>query len=167
MNRYLNLATFAVLIWFTTAFLPWVRVIDPHSEAAADLGSLTGSELTALSLLIPAITLLISVMSRYQRLRLVLVPAAALLSIIGIWMIYVADFGSYPAVAERIAVSTGQGSIAGFQIENQVGVLTFMVAGALTAALLAASAFQRSNKTRQATVGQEPQSSTQDLWDLQ
>ncbi len=167
MNRYLNLATMSALLWIGAAFLPWVKVIDPHSDNVPSLGSLAGAELTALSLLVPAITLLIAIISRYQKLARILVPLSALIAAAGSWFIYVSDLGSYVALSELIAKTTGQGSTAGFQLEPQIGTTTFAIVGALTAALLVVASFQGQTTTKTRTSKNAPESSTQDLWDLQ
>lgn|GEM_PF-298697 len=167
MNRFLNLATLAVLLWFGTAFLPWVKVLDPHSDTLPQLGNLVGAELTALSLLVPAITLLIVVISRYQKLARVLVPVASLIAAAGTGLVYFTDLASYVAVSDLIANTTGQGSTAGFQLEPQIGSLAFTVAGALSVVLLVVAAFQKNVHTKGGASKSVTESSTQDLWDLQ
>ncbi|MGB4705620.1 MAG: hypothetical protein WBH43_00160 [Aquiluna sp.] len=167
MNRFLNIATISSIIWFGTAFLAWVKVTDPHSESVVTLGTLIGQELSTLSLLIPGIVFLMTLIARYQKLAKVLIPAAALIATAGIWFVYTSDWLSSSAVLELIAAQTGQASVTSFVLQNQSGVMIFVVIGAITVSLLTAATIQKPQKITARDSEVSGDSPTQELWDLQ
>lgn len=124
--RYLNLATLATAIWWSTVLFEWAKITDPHS-AEVSFG-LSGSELSQTLTLLPAIVILIALIARYQKVPNQIMFLASAVALWASYSAFTLNAASTPAAVEGLENLTGIAGVVGSQS------LTF---GPLTYSLLA------------------------------
>ena len=111
--RYLNLATLATAIWWSTVLFEWAEISDPHSSAISL--ALTGSELSQTLTLLPAIVILVAMIARYQKVPNQIMFFASLVALWAGYSSFTLNAAATPAAVEGLENLTGIAGVVGAQ----------------------------------------------------